>query len=79
MFHTHPVEALNFLLLILPLFAQGQQLILQVANLLLQLRGLRVETLFLTLRHADTQIGLKNTFSFLCAAVVRLYTGIDKN
>lgn len=52
-FYTHPVEALNLLLLVLPLFAQGQQLILQVANLLLQLCGLRVETLFLTLKHKD--------------------------
>lgn len=40
--HSHPVEALDLLLLVLPLFAQGQQLILQVANLLLQLSGLRV-------------------------------------
>lgn len=61
-FHTHPVEALNFLLLVLPLFAQGQQLILQVANLLLELRGLRVETLFLTLKHTENTC-LK-TFSF---------------
>lgn len=50
---THPVEALNLLLLVLPLLAQGQQLILQVANLLLQLRGLGVKTLFLTLKHKE--------------------------
>lgn len=48
---TNPVEALDFLLLVLPLFAEGQQLILQVANLLLQLCGLRVEALFLPLKH----------------------------
>lgn len=52
-FYSYPVEALNLLLLVLPLFAQGQQLILQVANLLLQLCGLGVETLFLTLKHQD--------------------------
>lgn len=52
-FYSYPVEALNLLLLVLPLFAQGQQLILQVADLLLQLCGLRVETLFLTLKHQD--------------------------
>lgn len=48
---TNPVEALDFLLLVLPLFAEGQQLILQIANLLLQLCGLRVEALFLPLKH----------------------------
>lgn len=38
----YPVQALDLLLLVLSLFAERQQLILQVANLLLQLRGLRV-------------------------------------
>lgn len=55
LFHIHPVEALDLLLLVLPLFAEGQQLILQVANLLLQLSGLRVEALFLPLKHTQTK------------------------
>ena len=45
LFLTHPIKTLDLLLLVLSLFAEGQQLILQVANLLLQLSGLRVETL----------------------------------
>lgn len=42
LFHTHSVEALDLLLLVLSLFAEGHQLILQVADLLLQLGRLSV-------------------------------------
>lgn len=55
LFSTDPVESLDLLLLVFPLFAEGQQLILQVANLLFQLSSLSVETLLLPLKqtHPD--------------------------
>lgn len=68
LFDTHPVEALDFLLLVLPLFAEWQQLILQVANLLLQLSGLRVEALFLPLKHIAKT--LKTPHFYFCVLVL---------
>lgn len=64
--HPHPVEALDLLLLVLALLAEGQQLILQVADLLLQLGGLGVEALFLPLRRSQPARQRRKTITAFC-------------
>lgn len=55
LFPTDPVESLDLLLLVFPLFAEGQQLVLQIADLLFQLSSLRVEALLLPLKHTHPE------------------------